>query len=168
MNRVTSSFAVHEECGTLLAFAFVSSGIARRDGWFVERCSSVGIEWLVLLARSLQADYPLTRIGVIVEPGGYFLVTSCNFTKEKLIAKFARDELEVPFKSRLAKVLGRRPTGQRSQNLNHPGVPVSVSILVASMNTSSKGPLFRALGKSSGSELSNGVGKCVPTRTWGE
>ncbi|KAI0752261.1 S-adenosyl-L-methionine-dependent methyltransferase [Irpex lacteus] len=38
--------------------------------------------------KAPAADYP-PRIGAIVKPGGCFLITSCNFTEEELIAKFA-------------------------------------------------------------------------------
>jgi len=44
--------------------------------------------------------YPL-RIGRLLKPGGYFLITSCNFTEEELIAKFASPQTGLTYHSRI-------------------------------------------------------------------
>ncbi|KAI0694616.1 S-adenosyl-L-methionine-dependent methyltransferase [Cytidiella melzeri] len=51
--------------------------------------------------KTPAADYP-PRIGYIVNPGGYFLITSCNFTEEELISRFASPETGLQYHSKVA------------------------------------------------------------------
>ncbi|PCH42404.1 S-adenosyl-L-methionine-dependent methyltransferase [Wolfiporia cocos MD-104 SS10] len=51
--------------------------------------------------RSLADNYP-TRVGRVVKPGGYFLITSCNFTEEELKAKFTTEQTGLIYHSRIA------------------------------------------------------------------
>ncbi|KAI0359868.1 S-adenosyl-L-methionine-dependent methyltransferase [Trametes cingulata] len=51
--------------------------------------------------RAPADGYP-ARIGRVVKPGGYFLITSCNFTEEELKAKFANEETGLTYHSRIA------------------------------------------------------------------
>ncbi|KAI8980185.1 S-adenosyl-L-methionine-dependent methyltransferase [Trametes punicea] len=50
---------------------------------------------------SAPADRYPARIGRIVKRGGFFLITSCNFTEEELQAKFANDETGLKYHSRI-------------------------------------------------------------------
>ncbi|KAI0331915.1 S-adenosyl-L-methionine-dependent methyltransferase [Cubamyces sp. BRFM 1775] len=50
--------------------------------------------------RSPADGYP-ARIGRVVKPGGYFLITSCNFTEEELKAKLANQETGLKYHSRI-------------------------------------------------------------------
>ncbi|GJE88611.1 S-adenosyl-L-methionine-dependent methyltransferase [Phanerochaete sordida] len=50
--------------------------------------------------RSPADGYPL-RIGQVVRPGGYFLITSCNFTEDELKAKFGAPETGLKYHSRV-------------------------------------------------------------------
>ncbi|GBE88388.1 S-adenosyl-L-methionine-dependent methyltransferase [Sparassis latifolia] len=46
-------------------------------------------------------SYPC-RVTRVVKPGGYFLITSCNFTEEELRTKFANAETGLTYHSRIA------------------------------------------------------------------
>ncbi|KAH9850367.1 S-adenosyl-L-methionine-dependent methyltransferase [Lenzites betulinus] len=45
--------------------------------------------------------YP-ARIGRVVKPAGYFLITSCNFTEDELKARFANEDTGLEYHSRIA------------------------------------------------------------------
>ncbi|KAH9838484.1 S-adenosyl-L-methionine-dependent methyltransferase [Rhodofomes roseus] len=49
---------------------------------------------------NIADGYP-SRVGRVVKPGGYFLITSCNFTEEELKAKFATAETGLVYHSRI-------------------------------------------------------------------
>ncbi|KAH9945188.1 S-adenosyl-L-methionine-dependent methyltransferase [Epithele typhae] len=49
--------------------------------------------------KSPADGYP-ARIGRVVKPGGFFLITSCNFTEEELKAKFTSTAVGLVFHSR--------------------------------------------------------------------
>lgn len=51
--------------------------------------------------RSFADGYPL-RVGRVVKPGGYFLITSCNFTEEELKNKFTSVDTGLIFHSRIS------------------------------------------------------------------
>ncbi|KAI0367758.1 S-adenosyl-L-methionine-dependent methyltransferase [Pilatotrama ljubarskyi] len=51
--------------------------------------------------RSPADGYP-ARIGRVVKPGGFFLITSCNFTEEELKAKFANEGIGLRYHSSIA------------------------------------------------------------------
>ncbi|KAI0091307.1 S-adenosyl-L-methionine-dependent methyltransferase [Irpex rosettiformis] len=50
--------------------------------------------------KAPSADYP-PRIGATVKPGGYFLITSCNFTEEELISQFASSSTGLQYHSKV-------------------------------------------------------------------
>ncbi|EKM58274.1 uncharacterized protein PHACADRAFT_90671 [Phanerochaete carnosa HHB-10118-sp] len=50
--------------------------------------------------RSPADGYP-SRIGQVVKPGGYFLITSCNFTEDELKAKFTTTGTGLRYHSRV-------------------------------------------------------------------
>ncbi|KAI1797129.1 S-adenosyl-L-methionine-dependent methyltransferase [Ganoderma leucocontextum] len=50
--------------------------------------------------RAPPDGYP-ARISRLVKPGGFFLITSCNFTEEELKAKFANDATGLRYHSRI-------------------------------------------------------------------
>ncbi|TBU26231.1 S-adenosyl-L-methionine-dependent methyltransferase [Dichomitus squalens] len=50
--------------------------------------------------RTPADGYP-ARIGRVVKPNGFFLITSCNFTEEELKAKFANAETGLQYHSRV-------------------------------------------------------------------
>ncbi|RPD60073.1 S-adenosyl-L-methionine-dependent methyltransferase [Lentinus tigrinus ALCF2SS1-7] len=50
--------------------------------------------------RAPADGYP-ARIGRVVKPGGYFLITSCNFTEDELKSKFAKQETGLEYHSRV-------------------------------------------------------------------
>ncbi|KAM5535943.1 hypothetical protein V8D89_010383 [Ganoderma adspersum] len=50
--------------------------------------------------RTPSDGYPV-RIGRVVKPGGFFLITSCNFTEEELKAKFANNVTRLRYHSRI-------------------------------------------------------------------
>lgn len=47
------------------------------------------------------ADGYMSRVGRVVKPGGYFLITSCNFTEDELKLKFATSETGLTYHSRI-------------------------------------------------------------------
>ncbi|EPT05563.1 hypothetical protein FOMPIDRAFT_1155361 [Fomitopsis schrenkii] len=49
---------------------------------------------------NIADGYP-SRIGRAVKPGGYFLITSCNFTEEELKSRFAAPETGLTYHSRI-------------------------------------------------------------------
>ncbi|KAI0749342.1 S-adenosyl-L-methionine-dependent methyltransferase [Daedaleopsis nitida] len=48
--------------------------------------------------RAPADGYP-ARIGRVVKPGGFFLITSCNFTEDELKTRFANDETGLRYHS---------------------------------------------------------------------
>ncbi|RDX57305.1 S-adenosyl-L-methionine-dependent methyltransferase [Lentinus brumalis] len=50
--------------------------------------------------RSPADGYP-ARIGRVVKPGGFFLITSCNFTEDELKSNFANEETGLEYHSRV-------------------------------------------------------------------
>ncbi|THH33207.1 hypothetical protein EUX98_g959 [Antrodiella citrinella] len=48
------------------------------------------------------ADAYPRRIAQVLKPGGHFLIVSCNFTQEELRTKFANDETDLQYHSRIA------------------------------------------------------------------
>ncbi|GLB40325.1 putative S-adenosyl-L-methionine-dependent protein-lysine N- methyltransferase that mono- and dimethylates elongation factor 1- alpha at 'Lys-316' [Lyophyllum shimeji] len=50
--------------------------------------------------RSPAARYP-GRVNQILRPGGYFLITSCNFTEDELKAQFATSDTRLTYHSRI-------------------------------------------------------------------
>ncbi|KAF8071843.1 S-adenosyl-L-methionine-dependent methyltransferase [Lyophyllum atratum] len=51
--------------------------------------------------KSPAARYP-GRVGKTLKPGGYFLITSCNFTEEEIQAQFATSDTCLVYHSRIA------------------------------------------------------------------
>ncbi|OBZ72569.1 Protein-lysine N-methyltransferase efm4 [Grifola frondosa] len=47
------------------------------------------------------ADAYPSRVARVVKPGGFFLITSCNFTEEELRIKFANEETGLVYHSRI-------------------------------------------------------------------
>ncbi|RDB25940.1 Protein-lysine N-methyltransferase efm4 [Hypsizygus marmoreus] len=50
--------------------------------------------------KSPAAKYP-GRVDRLLKPGGYFLITSCNFTEEELQAQFVTSDTELAYHSRI-------------------------------------------------------------------
>ncbi|KAI3614887.1 n-lysine methyltransferase 1 [Moniliophthora roreri] len=50
--------------------------------------------------KSPAAKYP-ARAARLIKPGGYFLITSCNFTEEELKANFVSEETGLQYHSRI-------------------------------------------------------------------
>ncbi|EIW57544.1 S-adenosyl-L-methionine-dependent methyltransferase [Trametes versicolor FP-101664 SS1] len=95
---------------------FLQDEVARLSGMGAESDSDVAVWDFVLdkgtfdaiaLAEKDEAGkapadgYP-ARIGRVVKPGGYFLITSCNFTEAELEGKFANGETGLEYHSRIA------------------------------------------------------------------